>query len=200
MFRIFTETPELLRKGRLLKFQGDFNDTIRNNDVVEITQSVVISYKKGFIIPPDDRIAIQLDNSANGLRLYPTDDDTLYEILIGFKWDGNFLIYPQFPAGRYLWRLDDPTMYPDPTADDERRYVGAIKPEDSPSKKPKVRTYTLKDMEPLILEVSNVGNDYGKLIFEFTINKCRFQKLTRRDLEGYTLIYREVLHPDLMRF
>ena len=200
MFRLFVSPPELLKVGNLVKFVGDFTDNIPDGTIVEVQNAVVVNFRKGFIIPPNDRIEILLDNSTKGLNLYPTQDDTLYEILMGFKADGSFLMYPQFPAGHYIYRLQESTMYPDTDANDYRKYVGAFKPEDSPIDKPKLRTYTLKNLEPLILEISNEGSDYGKLIIDFTINKVQFRKVPLAELEGYEIVYREVLHPELMEW
>jgi len=200
MFRLFVEPPELLKVGNLVKFVGDFTDEIKDGTILEAKKCVVVNFRKGFIVPANDRIEILLDNSTKGLKLYPTSTDTLYEILLGFKANGSFLMYPQFPAGHYPFRLDESTMYPEPDANDYRKYVGAFKPEDSPIDKPKLRTYTIKDLEPLVLEIANEGSDYGKLIIDFTINKVEFQKVPLPELEGYELIYREVLHPELMEW
>jgi len=200
MFRLFVEPPELLKVGNLVKFVGDFTDEIKDGTILEAKKCVVVNFRKGFIVPANDRIEILLDNSTKGLKLYPTSTDTLYEILLGFKADGSFLMYPQFPAGHYPFRLDESTMYPEPDANDYRKYVGAFKPEDSPIDKPKLRTYTIKDLEPLVLEIANEGSDYGKLIVDFTINKVEFKKVPLPELEGYELIYREVIHPELMEW
>jgi len=200
VFRLFVSPPELLKVGNLVKFVGEFTDEITDGTIVEVQNAVVVNFRKGFVIPPEDRIEILFDNSDKGLKLYPTSTDTFYEILMGFKADGSFLMYPQFPAGHYPFRLQESTMYPDTDANDYRKYVGAFKPEDSPINEPKLRTYTLKSLEPLVLEISNEGSDYGKLIIEFTINKVQFRKVPLAELEGYEIVYREVLHPELMEW
>jgi len=188
--------------GNIVKLVGDFTDVLKDGDILEITEAVEVSYRMGFVIPPNDRVLLKFDNSEEGLKLYPTSTDTFYEILMGFKADGVFTIYPQFPAGHYIWRLDETGMYPDPDAEEgaPNKYLGGFKPEDSPIDKKVVRTYTFKDLEPLVLEIWNHGTDYGKLIVDFDINKCKFKKLSQFDLQGYEVIYREILHPELMEW
>lgn len=203
MFRIFVEPPELLRKGQFVKFRGDFTDYIRNGQIVEVINAVEVNYRTGYIIPPNDKVRVLLDNSNEGLKLYPTDVDVFYEILMGFRADGDFMIYPQHPAGHYIWRLDEPTMYPDPDAPEGslNKYLGGFKPEDSPIDAKKIRTYTMKDLEPVVLEVVNHGSEYGKLIIDFDINKCKFTKLSAKDLAGIEVyFFREILHPELMEW
>ena len=192
MIRLFVSPPEFLKRGRLVKFVGDFNSDITDGTLVEIEQTNLINFRKGYIVPEDDRVLVDFSNY--GTKLYPTEPDSLYEILIGFKTDGEFIIHPQLPAGHYIWRLEEATMYPD-AASPSKRWIGAIKPSDSPVESPKLRIHTLKDMEPLYFEIQNVGTDYGKIILDLSINQCLFRKLSKSETQGYELIYREVVHP-----
>jgi len=200
MLKLFTETPELLLPRQHVKFTGeDFTDYIRKNDMFRIERTQQIVYEQSLIIPASDYTQLDLSSeTTTSLGLYPTNIDTLYEILVGLKGGEDILIYPQIPAGKYFARLEKPELFPNP-ASDTLRYIGFIDVETTPYDEPKLRIHTVKDLEPLIFVVYNDGPDYEKLVMKFIVNKCKMVRLSEEEATRVE-VYREIQHYEALRW
>jgi len=114
---------------------------------------------------------INLSNDDTGEKLYPDVAENLYEVLIGFK-PGNFFCHVYFPADYPVYRLDYPTMYPE-ISSDTLKYLGAIKPSDSPVENPTFKLYLVYKLKPVILRLyADDGVGYEKCTMEVTVNRC----------------------------
>ncbi len=181
---------EILKEGNTVKFVGNFTDSVRDGDCFTIERTVQVTYEISVILPPADSTMIDL----NQLGLYPESEKTLYEILVGLKGGKEMLIYPQIPAGKYIWRLEKSTIVPN-VASEELRYLGEISVDDSPYTDPRLRIHTIKDLEPLVFIVYNDASDYEKIVLKFIVNKCRIKRI---DTAGKA--DREIIHYDLLRW
>lgn len=205
MFRLFKNvTPEPLKEGDVIEFVteepgGMFTENIRGGDKYIVKKCIIIPYTIGKIVPSSDYVILDFSNqSDNSLKLYPTTTDTFYEILIGFRGHKDFVIQASIPAGSFPLRLQETTMYPD-LDDATKRWLGAFKPDESPSDAPKLRIHTLKDMEPLYFYAYNVGSSYEKLILDFAINKLLVEEIPAEQSERYPTT-RYVYHYDVMKW
>ena len=114
---------------------------------------------------------INLSNEDTAEKLYPDVSDNLYEMLIGFK-PGNYMCQVYFPAGIPIYRLDFPDMYP-LVGSATLKYLGAIKPSDSPVGNPTFKLYLFYRLTPVILRLMvNEGVAYEKITMEILINRC----------------------------
>ncbi|MBA7694879.1 hypothetical protein ES703_103494 [subsurface metagenome] len=108
--------------------------------------------------------------------MYPTKQDTLFEVLLGFKL-GNFLSHWYIPAGKSVHNLEYAGMYPDIT-DNKLKYLGARQPKDSPYGDPRIKLYFVKDLAPLIMRLFVLpGVDFEKIVAGFVINKCLMREI-----------------------
>ncbi|GAJ03045.1 unnamed protein product, partial [marine sediment metagenome] len=159
------------------------------NKYWEIKETAPVSYDKGYILPGDDLVTagistknLDLSNATNGLKLYPESEGVAYEILIGLK-PGNYQIGLYIPGvNDYLLALGDTSMYPDLT-DDERKYLAAITPEDSPYANPLLKLWFIKDMAAWILKLYVLeGVEFEKCILGFRVAKHRLAEISKPDV------------------
>ncbi len=191
MIKLVPESlKKLLREGYVVKFIGDFTDSVKSGDTFIVERTVQVNYEISVILPPADTTTLDLSY----LGLYPESEKTLYEILVGLKGGKDILIYPQIPVGKYLWRLEKSLMTPNPAVE-SLRYLGKISVGDSPYNDPRLRIHTIKDLEPMIFRIYNDGSDYEKIVLKFLVNKCRIERTTYSEK-----IMREILHFDLLRW
>ena len=158
--------------------------------VVERNQ---VAYDIPYIIPANDYRDVDFSDSQTipGIQenLYPRQDQTLYELLLGWKF-ANFLAQFYVPAGQVFSRLEQPAMIaPDPptvTAGnflDPRRYLGQKKYEDSPYHDKKIYLYTIKDMDAVIMRLfvdsglPAIATDYEKIVMGLIINKLKLANI-----------------------
>ena len=181
---------EMLKENDTVKFIGDFTDSIKSGDTFIVERTAQVNYEISIILPPTDTTTIDLTE----VGLYPESEKTLYEILVGLKGGKDILIYPQIPAGKYVWRLEKSLMTPNPSREN-LRYLGEISVDDSPYNDPRLRIHTIKDLEPLLFVLYNDGSDYEKLVMKFFVNKCKIEKI-----EGIAEVTRKILHFDLLRW
>ena len=155
----------------------------------EIKESVLVSYDRGYILPGDDLVTagistknLDLSNATNGLKLYPESEGVAYECLIGLK-PGNYQIGLYIPGvNDYLLALGDTSSYPDLT-DDERKYLAAITPDDTPATNPLLKLWFIKDMASFILKLYVLpGVDFEKAIICFRIAKHRLEEIPKPDV------------------
>ncbi|MBA7611167.1 hypothetical protein ES703_18386 [subsurface metagenome] len=165
--------PKILQEGYFVRFTDAWPDTLSDvkGKLFQIEKTNQVPHDLSYIIPSNDYKDIDLSNATGGENIYPENTKTLYETLIGFKL-GNYLVHFYIPAGEYQHRLEQAGMVPDVT-DATRKYLGARKPEDSPYDDKRIFSYSVKDLEPLILRVYvDTGIDYEKIVMGLLVNKC----------------------------
>ncbi len=160
-----------------LKFSPNFPDDLAyyRNKAFRILKQQQVNYELSWKIKEACYKDVNLSNEDTGEKLYPNTASNLYEMLIGFK-AGNYLCHVYFPADYPLYRLDYSTMTP-LVSSASYKYLGAIKPSDSPVDNPIFKLYLLYRLKPIILRlVADDGVDYEKIGLEFTINRCAMQE------------------------
>lgn len=165
--------PKILLPTWWVKFSGNFPDSLKHvqGKFFTIEQQEQVRYPITKVIKEDCYIDLNLSNEDTGEKLYPDVATHLYEMLIGFE-EGHYICQVYFPANYPIYALDYPGMTPLIT-NDTYKYLGAIKPEDSPIKNPIFKLYTIYDMSPVILRLYvDDGVDYEKVSLEFMINRC----------------------------
>jgi len=152
----------------------------------EITRSVVVPYSLSYILPNNDYKDIDLSNATSGVKLYPETEGRVYEMLVGFK-PGNYHCILYIPSTRALLGLGYSNMVPDVT-DADKRYLAAIKPEDSPAEDPTVKLWAIKEYDAWNLRLFVLdGVGYEKVVVELKIAKHDIKELPEPP-ENFTLI------------
>ena len=170
--------PKILQEGYFVRFTDMWPDTLSEvkGKLFQIEKTNQVPYDISRIIPQSDYCDIDLSNSSGAENIYPENTKTLYETLIGFK-PGNYLVHFYIPAGEYLHRLEQTGMVPD-VSSTTRKYLGARKPEDSPYDDKRIFSYSVKDLEPLILRTYvDTGIDYEKVVIGLLVNKCYLKQI-----------------------
>lgn len=193
MFELLAVPEELLKENYYVYFtvgrwtsDGKYENRFFQ---VELTQQ--IPCERAFIISAGLSFDFKLEDEG----LIPTNPLTLYEILIGLKGEG-ILFYPRIPSTDYYLKLEKAGFVPDP-ADARLRYLGCYVQEDSPYDKPKLRTYTIKDMEPPVIRMYNDAPNDEKAVLRFIVNRCKLAPVdaeTERKLRLKQLPYRVIKH------
>lgn len=173
----------LLMENSWVKFTKAWPDTyawVKTADKMEgkvfkVTQAILVPTPYSYILPGDDYKKLDLSNATAGLKLYPADEGVLYEIALGLK-PGEYIIHIYIPTGKYVFALADPTMAPD-VDEDDYRYVGARRPEDSPDTCPLLKLYAIKDMAAFQLLDYVEGVDFDKTSIIFFVNKCQLEEI-----------------------
>lgn len=173
------ETIERIKPlGRIIlpdwwvSFSNNFPDGLSHvkGKTFRIAKQQQVKYELSYIIKEACYADVDLSNDT-GQQLYPNDTSILYEMLIGFK-PGNYLCHVYFPAEFPVYSLDYPGMNP-LMSDAAKKYLGAIKPEDSPTDNPIFKLYLVYKLTPIILRLyADDGVAYEKATLEFTINRC----------------------------
>lgn len=156
-----------------VKFSNGFPDSLKHvkGKYFTIEKQQQVRYELSWIVKENCYVDVNLSNEDTGKKLYPNVAEHLYEMLIGFK-PGNYLCHVYFPADYPIYSLDYPGMTPLITSD-TYKYLGHIKPTDSPIDNPAFKLYLVYDLKPVILRLyADDGVDYEKLSVEFTINRC----------------------------
>lgn len=130
--------------------------------------------------------SVNIDLNANNGWL-PTTNNVLYEMNVVLK--GDVLLYPKWPSTEYLWQFQKVDFKPNP-ADDEKRYIGYVDEDDIPGDWSGgiLKIYTVKDMNPIRLELYNDGIEDEKAIVRFKVNMCWLEKIAK------PTIYRKIQH------
>lgn len=187
-----TTRPKILLVGQNVKFSDKFPDYLSHvkGQSFKVAKQTQVTYELSWIIKEATYLDVNLSNEDTGKKLFPDAGDNLYETLIGIKPCNGYII-PYFPAEQPLYRLDYPTMTP-LVSDAALKYLGIIRPEDSPVDNPILRLYTLYDLKPIILRlVADDSVDYSKITLEFLINRCKMEKYSPK--EGETVKFLEYL-------
>jgi len=168
--------PKILHDGNYVKSTEKWPDTLSDvkGKLFQIEKTNQVPHDLSYIIPSNDFRDVDLSNATGGENIYPENTKTLYETLIGFK-PGNYLIHFYIPAGERMHRLEESGMVSstEPPVHATRRYLGARKPEDSPYDDKRIFTYSVKDLEPLLLRLLvDTGVDFEKIVMGLLVNKC----------------------------
>ncbi|MEM1551568.1 MAG: hypothetical protein QXH03_02725 [Candidatus Bathyarchaeia archaeon] len=193
MFELLATPEELLKENYYVYFTSGRwtpeNPWAEKFYVIELTQQ--IPFELAFILNSAQKHTLDFDDSG----LIPKSTKTLYEILIGLKGQ-NILFYPRIPSTDYYLKLEKSGFVPDPE-DVVKRFLGCYVEDDSPYRAPKLRTYTIKDMEPPVLEIYNNGPEPEKTVVRFIVNRCKLAPVdpeTERKLRAKQLPYRVIKH------
>ena len=169
--------PKVLLPGHNIQFSNAFPDGLDfvKGKTFKITKTVQVRYELSWILPALHYKDINLSNEDAGQKLYPEASDEVYETLIGFK-PGNYFTLIYFPADQPIYRLGHYTMTP-LISSASLKYLGAIKPEDSPINNPTLKIYTFYKLNPFIFRISvDNGVDYEKMTWEICVNKCKIER------------------------
>lgn len=183
---------KLLQAGFLVRFTNVayWPDHVRGK-TFKILQKQETAYVISCIIPGGDYIDINLSNQEAGEKLYPIADDRLTELVIGFK-PGEYIIEPRYPANRAIYRLDYATMEPN-IADEDLRWLGAWKPEDSPAEDPRIHLFLVKGENPIYLRAYVLASvDYDKVVIPLLCNRMGIEEIkapSKEQLERARLLY-----------
>lgn len=172
---------------------------------VMLTQQ--IPYTRAYILEPNGMFTADMKGTSYGtgqLGLYPDNDSTLFETLIGMKsTSGNVLLYPRFPVNQYWATLEASGFTPTaaaapPTSNDWYRYLGCYSEELTPPDRPTLRIYTIADEEAIGLRLYNDVDVYQKVVLVGLVNRCLMKEekkeaLSEKELERC----RELIHPGL---
>jgi len=184
-------TVRILLVDHWVRFSNSFPDSLSHvrGKTARIAKQQQVDYELSWIIKEACYKDINLSNEDGGEKLYPDVADNLYEVLIGFK-PGNYLTHVYFPADFPIYRLDYPDMSP-LISSDSLKYLGAIKPSDSPVENPIFKLYFVYKLKPIILRIyADDGVDYEKITTHFTINRCVLDfKAAPPDVEPKPILY-----------
>ncbi|GAH86604.1 unnamed protein product, partial [marine sediment metagenome] len=124
--------PKLLQEGYYVRFTDQWPATLPHvqGKFFTIERTNQVPYDIHHILPINDYRDVDMSNSAGGENIYPENTKTLYEVALGFK-PGNYQATFYIPAGEYVSRLEQAGMVPN-VASLTLRYLGAMKPSDSP--------------------------------------------------------------------
>ncbi|MBU0778343.1 hypothetical protein KKH23_09310 [Patescibacteria group bacterium] len=171
--------PKLLQEGYYVRFTDQWPLTLPHvkGKTFQVEKTNQVPYDITRIIPGGNYTDVDMSNATGGENIYPENTKTLYETILGFK-PGNYLVHFYIPAGEYVHRLEQAGMVPN-VASATLRYLGARKPEDSPYDDKRIFTYSVKDLEPLILRllVDN-GVAWEKMVLGLVVNKCYLKQIT----------------------
>ena len=159
---------------------------MKRSPVFTVTHQLLVPVPYSYVLPESDYRKLDLSNASAGLKLYPADEGVLYEILLGLK-PGNYIIHVYVPSNRYIFALGDPSMtreVEDSATPPTQRYIGAIRPSDSPALTPLWKLYAVKDMAAFQLwDYVLKGVDFEKTSIVFFVNKLRLAPLTAPTVE-----------------
>lgn len=173
--------PKLLQEKHYVNFSTEWKESgecaFLAGKTYQIKKTAQVNYDLHYILPVNDFRDVDLSNAAGGENLYPENTKTLYETVIGFK-EGNYLIDIFIPAGVDMYRLEQANMIPN-LGNVTLRYLGAVKPSDSPYSDKRLFTYFVKDLEPMIFRTYvDSGIDFEKCVYGLIVNKCYLEPIT----------------------
>jgi hypothetical protein len=174
-----TTRPKILLVHHWVEFSNKFPDGLSHvkGKKFSIEAQQQVSYELSHTIKEGCYYDINLSNEDAGEKLYPNDTQNLYEMLIGLK-EGNYYLMPYFPANYPVYRLDYATMSP-LVSDSKLKYLGTIKPYESPPGNETLKLYLMYKLTPIILRVCvDEGVGYEKCTLEILINRCLMKEGT----------------------
>lgn len=169
-----TPRPKVLLQNHWVRISDKFPDGLCHvrGKTMRVDQTVQVTWPVSKIIKEGCYIDLNLSNDSDQELLYPNDSQNMYEVLIGLQ-PGNYYMIPYFPSSQPIWRLDEPTMVPTMTHS-LLKYLGRVRPEESPAANPVFKLYLFYKLKPIILRViADDGVDYVKCRLEFLVNRCK---------------------------
>lgn len=185
---------KLLQAKQVVHFVGSYPEYWQQRVAgkyfrIKITQQ--IPYDRAFIMSPalEHNVDISEDNTRIGdFGLYPDNDATLYEILVGMKsTSGSVLLYPRAPPNEWFLTLEESQFVPVPASNDYR-YLGPYNEEITPADRPQLRLHTIKEEEAIGFRLYNDASIDNKIVLVMLVNRClmdevRREELTEKELE-----------------
>lgn len=175
------QPPKLLQEGYLVHFSDGWPSThsaIRGK-TFRIDKVNQVPYDLSYILPVSDYRDIDLSNGTGTYQenLYPTNQATLYELSLGFK-PGSYLVHFYVPASQDVSSLEQATMINPDITDDEKKFLGARQPKDSPYDNPQIKLYLVKDLTPLIIRpIIQADVDFELVVLGIVVNKCKLVEI-----------------------
>jgi hypothetical protein len=169
-----TPVSKILLPDYWVRFSNKFPDTLDHvrGKTARIAKQQQVPFLVTKKIKEGCYIDVDLSNESSGQKLYPNVAENLYEVLIGFK-EGNYLTHIFFPSDFPIYQLDYPGMTPS-VASSTLKYLGAVKPTDSPVENPTFRLYFVYKLKPIILRLlADDGVADEKVTLELMINRCQ---------------------------
>lgn len=172
---VTTETkaqPRILLPNHWVKFEGfpDYLSHVKDK-VMKVVKQTQVHYELSYILKEACYKDVNLSNEDTGVKLFPDAGENLYETIFGLK-EGNYYLLVYFPAEQPIYRLDYPTMLP-LVSDAALKFLGTIRPEDSPVENPTFKLYLVYNLKPVILRiVADDGCDYTKCTLSILVNRC----------------------------
>lgn len=200
---------KILEPRHIIHFVGatpEYWQTRVADKYFRIDRTQEITYDRAYILAPAQTYDIDLRDHVMNLALgfadvalYPGDDATLYEILLGMKsTSGSVLAYPRAPPNEWFIALEEGGYIPDPT-NNYLRYLSPFTEEITPADTPQVRIHTIHEEEAIGLRLFNDTSVFNKLVLVLLVNRCLMREvpeaeLTEKELERA----RELFHFGIM--
>ena len=178
----------LLEAKHIVHFVGSYPEFWQKRvarKYFRIKRTQQIAYDRAYILYPTQEYDINLsgdDTRIGDIGLYPDNDATLYEILVGMKsTSGSMLMYPRAPPNEWWLTLEAMGFVPTPTSNDYR-YIGPFTEEITPADRPQVRFHTIKDEESIGIKLYNDAPVANKIVLVMLVNRCLMDEVRREDL------------------
>ncbi|MDP2953978.1 MAG: hypothetical protein Q8O76_11765 [Chloroflexota bacterium] len=171
--------PRVLLPRQWVKFSTKFPSPLEHvsGKTMQIVKNVQVAYPLSWILKESRYFDVNFSNDIGAELLYPDNAENLYEVLIGME-PGNYFAIPYFPADQPIYRLDYSTMTPTLT-DAKLRYLGIVRPQDTPPGNPILRFYFVYRLKPCYLRlIADDGVDYEKVTLQLTVNRCQMEQGT----------------------
>ncbi len=160
-----------------LRFSDGWPDDLAfvKGKTFRVSKEQTVKYPLPLILPEGNYFDIDPSDEDTGQKLYPYQQDIVYEVLIGMR-PGNYMLQFYYPANDPIFRLDYATMLPNLT-DPSLKYLGALRPGDSPSGEETIKIYFVYRMKPFYVRViADDGVAYEKCVIDFTFNRLALQQ------------------------
>lgn len=182
---LLPETPTLLKERHVIHFSPGW-PAVWEKKFFRVALTQQVEYEATYIISAGSGNTYDVDfdkPSTGGVSaayksLLPTSPDTVYEILIGIK--GLVVIFPRY-NNSYFGKLEVSNVVPDP-ADTSLKYLGFIGERQSPYYSPRLREYTVKDVQPPALRLFNNMPNEERVVLRFIVNRCRVDTVSEGNL------------------
>jgi len=206
MIRIVPEAwKKLLEPKHVVHFVGSYPEFWQQRVAgryfrILLTQQ--IPYERAYILGPNSHFDLDLsddDYTTGDIGLYPDNDSTLYEILVGMKATSeSMLAYPRFPPNEYWETLEESGFAPNP-ASNWYRYMGHVNEDISPPHAPQLRIHTIKEEESVGLRFYNDVEFANKVVLVMLINRCLMREVKKESMTDKELERcREIAHAGTM--
>jgi len=204
MINLFTKTPRMLKGINLKTGEDTPYDIVWFSELwpsrferkyFRIDYSRVVPVRAGYILDAGESVEVDYSDDTE-VMLYPRNDMTLYEILHGIYGPG-IHVYPKFPSTEYFLRLEESNGYVNPNVG-EHRYLGEYTDIQIPYGEGRLRIHTVKDVEPIVMEIYNDNDQVQKAITLLYVNMCLLRPIPEPSDEDINRA-RRLWHPDIIK-